>query len=118
MVAAAGYENEGAHPAVRDHNLVAPGANRVVAGLRLERRGRVLGISVVRRAALGDPALARTVEQSDVAVTVVREVPVGVGGEPVIAVAVEDDQVVVETPRLPNSRPKSSARRRSRRTGS
>ena len=48
-----------------------------------------------RRATLADPLLARTVEQSDVVVPVVLEVPVGVGGEPVVAVAVEHDLVVV-----------------------
>ena len=61
-------------------------------GLRIRRHlGR-------RLAALGDPLLARAVDQLDVVVAVVAEVPVGVGGEPVVAVAVEDDRVVVGDP--------------------
>ena len=73
-------------------------ANRVVARLGVERRGRVRRHVGGRRAALADPLLARTVEQLDVVVPVVLEVPVGVGREPVVAVAVEHDQVVVGDP--------------------
>jgi YVTN family beta-propeller protein len=48
-----------------------------------------------RRASLRDPALARAVEQLDVVVAVVLEVPVGVRREPVVAIAVKDDLMVV-----------------------
>jgi hypothetical protein len=45
--------------------------------------------------ALVDPPLARAVQELDVVVAVVLEVPVRVGGKPVVAIAVKDHQVVV-----------------------
>ena len=46
-------------------------------------------------AALGDPLLTRPVHELHVVMAVVLQVPEGVGGEPVVAVAVEDHGVVV-----------------------
>jgi hypothetical protein len=46
-------------------------------------------------AVLRDPALPGTVEELDVVVPVVLQIPVGVGGEPVVAITVEDDLVLV-----------------------
>src|SRR3712207_8419766 len=45
-------------------------------------------------APLGDPLLPRAVHEQDLLVAVVLQVPVGVGGEPVVAIAVQDDRVV------------------------
>src|SRR3954465_12921228 len=59
------------------------------------RRGGALGGG---GPALADPLLARAVEQPDVVVAVVLQVPVGVGGEPVVAIAVEHDLVIVGDP--------------------
>ncbi len=61
---------------------------------RVRRRGprhRVLR----QRPPVELPLLAATVEQLDVVVAVQLEVPVGVGGEPVVVAAVEDHGVVV-----------------------
>jgi hypothetical protein len=102
----------------RGEHLVAVRADRLVARLRdeaLRLEARDLG---GRRAALADPLLARAVEQLDVLVAVVLEVPVRVGGEPVAAVAVQHDRVLVEIPRDPNSSPNASGPRKSRRTWS
>ena len=79
-------------------HIVTERADRVVAGPRVEGRlleRRHLGR---RRPPLRDPLLARAVHQLHVVVPVVLEVPVRVGGEPVVAVAVEDDRVVVRDP--------------------
>jgi len=46
------------------------------------------------------PLLAAAVEQPDVAVPIDLEVPVGVGGEPVIVAAVQDHRVVVADAQL------------------
>ena len=54
-----------------------------------------VGRSVDQLAAVELPLLAAAVEQPDVGVAVEREVPVGVGGEPVVVAAVEHDGVVV-----------------------
>ena len=79
----------------RAEDLVAVGADRLVA--LVGREGlRVVGRDVGGgRTALRDPLLARAVHQPHVVVAVVLQVPVRVGGEPVVAVAVEDDRVVV-----------------------
>ena len=79
----------------RREDLVALGADRVVAGLGGEGRGRVAGHVGGRRPALADPLLARAVDELDVVVAVVLQVPVRVGREPVVAVAVEHDRVLV-----------------------
>src|SRR6185503_20233435 len=76
-------------------HLVALGADGLVAGLGGEARGGEARHVGGGGAVLADPLLARRVEQLDVVVPVVLQVPVGVGGEPVVAVAVEHDQVVV-----------------------
>ena len=71
----------------------------VVARPRALNCGRRVARHVGRgRAALGDPLLARAVHQLHVVVAVVLEVPVRVGGEPVVAVAVEHDRVLVRDP--------------------
>ena len=83
----------------RGDDLVAKRTNRVVgilggiAGLRpLHRLGR-------QRAPVELPLLTAAVEQLDVVVPVQLEVPVRVGGEPVVVAAVEDHGVVVgDTP--------------------
>jgi hypothetical protein len=78
----------------RDH-FVAEGADRRVLVLGRVRRGRP-------RDRVGDewtvvqlPLLAAAVEQLHVLVPVQLEIPVRVGGEPVVVAAVEDDLVVV-----------------------
>ncbi len=63
-----------------------------------EGGGAVVGDLGHRLAVLGDPLLARAVDQLHPVVAVVEEVPVGVGGEPVVAIAIEDDGVVVGDP--------------------
>ena len=45
-----------------------------------------------------DPLLARPVHELHVVVPVVLEIPVGVGREPVVPIAVEHDRVVVRDP--------------------
>ena len=75
-------------------HLVAEGADRVVARLRAELLRLVARQVAARRPALRDPLLARAVHELDVVVPVVPEVPVGVGGEPVVAIAVEHDRVL------------------------
>ena len=70
---------------------------------RADRQVRVLGrvggagreTSSVERAPVELPLLAAAVEQLDVLVAVELELPVGVGGEPVVVAAVEHDGVVV-----------------------
>ena len=76
-------------------DLVAACADRLVAGLRGEARRPVGGKLGVGRKAVGDPLFARPIEQQYLLVAVVLQVPVCVGGEPVVAVAVEDDRVLV-----------------------
>src|SRR3954470_19885709 len=81
--------------AERVEDGVALGADRVVARLGGERRRRMARRVARRLAALGDPLLARAVHELHVVVAVVLEVPVRVRREPVVAIAVEDDRVVV-----------------------
>ena len=82
----------------RSEHLVALGTDRLVAGPGAElgrwKAGHIRGGG----ASLGDPPLAGTVEQPDVVVAVVLQIPVGVGREPVVAVAVEHDLVLVRDP--------------------
>src|SRR5262245_58629194 len=73
--------------AVRPDRLVSVG-HRVAAG----RDARLVGREVAR---LVDPLLPAAVEDTDVAVAVDLQVPVGVRGEPVVAVAVQDQGRVV-----------------------
>src|SRR4051812_16411585 len=82
----------------RRQHLVALGADRVVAGLRAERRGLIGRHVSRRRAALADPLLARAVDELDVVVPVVLQIPVRVGREPVVAIAIQDDGVLVGDP--------------------
>ena len=60
------------------------------------------------------PLLAAAVEQLDVVVAVELEVPVGVGGEPVVVAAVEDDGVVVGDALARTAAPRTAPCRRSR----
>lgn len=85
----------------RGQDLVSLGANRVVAGLRLKRSPPVAGNLGGGRAALGDPPLARAIEELDVVMAVVLQVPIRVRGKPVVAVAVEDPLVGVGDPTVP-----------------
>jgi hypothetical protein len=82
-------------PAERRDHLVPVRADRLVRVVGGEHARRVIDDDLRRRAALGDPLLARAVEQLHGVVAVVLQVPVRVGGEPVVAVAVEDDRVGV-----------------------
>ena len=79
----------------RGDGLVAEGADRVVLLLAVydvaSRRDGLVG----QLAGVELPLLAAAVEQLDVLVAVELEVPVGVGGEPVVVAAVEHDGVVV-----------------------
>ncbi len=76
-------------------DLVTEGTDARVGFLGDVRRGGT-GRDVARElAALELPLLAATVEETEVVVTVELEVPVGVGGEPVVVAAVEDDGVVI-----------------------
>ncbi|CDZ90897.1 hypothetical protein RHRU231_770018 [Rhodococcus ruber] len=77
-----------------DH-LVAEGADRVVRLLRLVLGGRAGDLVLGQRASVELPLLAAAVEELDVPVPVELEVPVRVGGEPVVVAAVEHDGVVV-----------------------
>src|SRR5215210_7906357 len=79
-------------------HLLAAGTNRLIAALRLEARLGIVGDVGGRLPALRDPLLAGTVDQLDPVVAVVHEVPVGVGGEPVVAIAVEHHRVLVGDP--------------------
>ena len=73
----------------RNARMLLSGAfGRVLVAGRLDRVGG-------QRAAVELPLLAAAVEQLDVLVAVELEVPVGVGGEPVVVAAVEDHGVVV-----------------------
>jgi hypothetical protein len=79
----------------RGKHLVAESPDRVVGGF-----GGVTGGGPVDRLArqlprIEFPLLPATVEQLDVFVAVKLEVPVRVGGEPVVVAAVEDHGVVV-----------------------
>src|SRR4051812_30529540 len=79
----------------RVHDLVAERADGgvLLAGLVLAGRpGDGVG---GQRAAVELPLLAAAVDELDVGVAVQLEVPVGVGGEPVVVAAVEDHGVVV-----------------------
>src|SRR5207249_9555742 len=60
--------------------------------------GQEAGDRGAGRPPLADPLLPRPVDQPDVVMAVVVAVPVGVGREPVVAIAVEDDLVVVGDP--------------------
>src|SRR4051794_32935065 len=84
-------------PERREH-LIAARADALVAGLGDEALRLVVRDVGGRRAVLGDPLLARAVEQLHILVPVVLEVPVRVGREPVVAVAVEHDRVLVGDP--------------------
>ena len=77
-------------------HLVAHGADRPrpAPSPRRSRPGAT-GASVEVGPPLRDPLLARAVHELHLVVPVVLQVPVGVGGEPVVAVAVEHDRVVV-----------------------
>jgi len=76
--------------------VVAEGADRQVLVLHGDVvRGRAADLVLAQRAPVELPLLAAAVEQLDVAVAVELEVPVGVGGEPVVVAAVEHDLVVV-----------------------
>ena len=75
--------------------LVAERADRVVLLLRGVRRALAGGQLVGQLAGVELPLLASAVEQLHVLVAVQLEVPVGVGGEPVVVAAVEHDRVVV-----------------------
>ena len=79
----------------RGDGLVAEGADRgVLLGRGVRRRGAGRQ-RVGQLAGVELPLLAAAVEQLDVLVAVELEVPVGVGGEPVVVAAVEHDGVVV-----------------------
>ncbi len=71
------------------------GANRRITGLGDERRRRVARHLVGCPASFADPLLARAVDQPHLVVAVVLQIPVGVRREPVVAVAIEDDRVLV-----------------------
>ena len=79
----------------RGDDLVAEGADRVVLLGRGVRRLLAGGQLVGQLAGVELPLLAAAVEELDVLVAVELEVPVGVGGEPVVVAAVEDHGVVV-----------------------
>ncbi|GAB3310300.1 hypothetical protein GCM10027451_20890 [Geodermatophilus aquaeductus] len=79
----------------RGDDLVAEGADGGVGVLGLVLRGRALDGVRRERTAVELPLLATAVEELDLVVAVELEVPVGVGGEPVVVAAVEDDGVVV-----------------------
>src|SRR5699024_11572171 len=74
---------------------VAPGADRGVRFAGLRGGGGALGDLGGQRAGVELPLLAAAVDPLDVLVAVVLEVPVGVGGEPVVVAAVEHHGVVV-----------------------
>src|SRR5579875_404991 len=79
----------------RGQNLVAECPDRVVGLLGAVGGGRTVHLLARQRAAVQLPLLAAAVEQLDLVVPVELEVPVGVGGEPVVVAAVEDHGVVV-----------------------
>src|SRR5882724_6856658 len=78
----------------RRHDLVAERADRRVLLLRRVARDRALRNHGHQLAGLELPLLAAAVEQLHVLVPVQLEVPVRVGGEPVVVPAVQDDGVV------------------------
>ena len=80
----------------RVEHLVPAGPDRLVA-VRRACTGRPQRPGDVGRqlAALVDPLLAAAVQDPHVVVAVELQIPVGVGGEPVVLVAVEDDGRVV-----------------------
>jgi hypothetical protein len=77
------------------HRVVAEGADRQVLLLGGVAGPGPLGNVGGVGAVVELPLLTATVEQLDVAVPVQLEVPVGVGGEPVVVAAVQHDGVVV-----------------------
>jgi hypothetical protein len=79
----------------RGDDLVAERADRQVGVLRDVRGRGPLGDVLDELAAVELPLLAPAVEQLHVGVAVQLELPVGVGGEPVVVAAVEHDGVVV-----------------------
>src|SRR5262249_30588815 len=79
-------------------HLVALRADGLVAGPGEEGGGLVGGDVGGGGSSFGDPLLARAVDELDVAGAVVVQVPVGVGREPVVAIAIEDDRVFVGDP--------------------
>src|SRR5690606_38018233 len=91
----AAHVNDAGRGIERGQDLVALGADRGVALLGGEGGRRVARHLGRRLATLGDPALARAVDQLALVVAAVAQVPIGVGGKPVVAVAVKDDGVLV-----------------------
>src|SRR5829696_1280279 len=87
-------------PELLEH-LLATRTDRVVGLPRLEGDRLVLRLVLGRGPALLHPLLAGAVHEQHLVVAVVLEVPVGVGGEPVVAVAVQDDRVVVRDATAP-----------------
>src|SRR6185312_1692271 len=79
----------------RGDDLVAHRPQRRVLHGRLVGRPRPLRHRGDHLAGFQLPLLAAAVEELDAAVPVQLEVPVGVGGEPVVVAAVEHDRVVV-----------------------
>ena len=76
------------HRARPDRQLLV----RLPLDVRRHRTGRLVGHEL---AAIELPLLAATIEQSHVAVAVQLEVPVGVGSEPIVVSAIQNDGVIV-----------------------
>ena len=109
LLLVAGHRDQLARELLRRAHVDEPGARverraaprRAWRGSRRRPAARVNCCALVARhvgagrPALGDPLLARAVHQLHVVVAVVLQVPVRVGREPVVAVAVEHDRVVV-----------------------
>ena len=87
------HQPDGALQSGKDLFAVCPDGG--ISGASGERLGQEARDIPRRGPTLGDPLLARTVHELHVVVPVVLQVPVRVGGEPVVAVPVEHDRVVV-----------------------